>query len=177
MMQFSLVTYWHLDASIERVWEALAAVEDWPRWWRYVQAVVQLENGDEKGVGALRRYTWSSKLPYRLTFEMRTTALERPSLIEGMAVGDLNGIGRWQLREIGRSCSVRYEWTVATGKYWMTILGPLLAPLFRWNHNQVMFEGGRGLAHHLGVPLLASEAPSARLRGLADKDLDHREGK
>jgi hypothetical protein len=32
---------------------------------------------------------------------------------------------------------------------------PLLAPLFVWNHDQVMAEGGRGLARHLGVPLLA----------------------
>jgi hypothetical protein len=172
MAQFSLVTYWHLDASIERVWEALVAVEDWPRWWRYLHEVVTLENGDSKGVGSLRRYIWSSKLPYRLTFEMRTTALERPTLIEGIALGDLNGMGRWQLRSLGNSSGVRYEWTVATGKTWMNILGPLLAPLFEWNHNQVMFEGGKGLAHHLGVALLASAGSSASLDNLADENCD-----
>ena len=159
MTQFSLETSWHLDASVERVWEALVAVGDWPRWWRFLNAVTELENGDKEGVGSLQRYTWSSKLPYRLTFEMRTTMVERPTLIEGVAMGDLNGIGRWRLRALGKSSCVRYEWTVATGKPWMTILGPLLAPIFTWNHNQVMIEGGRGLAQHLGVALLATEPP------------------
>ena len=36
----------------------------------------------------------------------------------------------------------------------MKVLGPLLAPIFEWNHDQVMAEGGRGLARHLGVTLL-----------------------
>jgi len=39
------------------------------------------------------------------------------------------------------------------GKRWMNLLAPLLAPVFAWNHDQVMAEGGRGLARHLGVTL------------------------
>ena len=34
-------------------------------------------------------------------------------------------------------------------------VSPLLAPVFAWNHDQVMAEGGRGLARHLGVALVA----------------------
>lgn len=169
MAQFSLVSEWHLDAPIERVWDALIAVDDWPRWWRFVQAVVTLEKGDSEGMGSLRRYTWSSRLPYRLSFEMRTTALRRPELMEGVASGDLQGNGRWQLRPLGRSTCVRYEWTVSIEKTWMTLLSPILAPLYEWNHNQVMDEGGRGLARHLGVALLppahctaAFHAPQSR---------------
>jgi len=45
-----------------------------------------------------------------------------------------------------------------TGKPWMNALAPLLAPAFRWNHGQVMGEGGRGLANHLGVRLLSTSA-------------------
>ena len=37
---------------------------------------------------------------------------------------------------------------------WMNLLAPLLAPAFRWNHGQVMAQGGHGLAQYLGVPLL-----------------------
>ena len=162
MTQFSLVSYWQLDASIEQVWDALIAVDDWPRWWRYVQAVVTLEKGDSDGLGSLRRYTWSSRLPYRLSFDMRTTALRRPERMEGVAAGDLKGTGRWTLRALGDASCVRYEWTVSVEKPWMTLLSPLLAPLYEWNHNQVMNEGGRGLARHLGVALL----PFAQCSGM-----------
>lgn len=165
MRQYSLVTYWHLDAPIERVWEALVAAEDWPRWWRFVEAVVELEKGDAGGLGAVRRYTWSSRLPYRLSFEMRTTALERPTFLEGVAAGDLNGVGRWQLRPIEDTCRVQYKWTVSTGKGWMNLLAPVLAPVFARNHDQVMLEGGRGLARYLGVDLIALEGSSVSKHG------------
>ena len=157
-----MVTQWHLEAPIERIWEALVAPEEWPRWWRYVEAVVELEKGDAQGIGALRRYTWSSRLPYRLSFEMRTTALARPTSIEGVATGDLSGTGCWQLRDFGKTTRVQYTWTVTTGKGWMNLLAPLLAPVFAWNHDQVMREGGRGVAQHLGVALLAFQGSGAR---------------
>jgi len=34
---------------------------------------------------------------------------------------------------------------------WMRLLAPLLAPLFRWNHDRVMRTGCVGLARPLGV--------------------------
>ena len=156
--QYSFVTYWHLESRIERVWEALVATEQWPCWWRFVKAVIELEKGDAQGVGALRRFTWSSRLAYRLSFEMRTTALRRRAFIEGVATGDLNGVGKWHLRAIGDTCRVRYEWTVAIDKKWMNALAPVLAPAFAWNHHQVMRAGGQGLARHLGVRLIAVDA-------------------
>ena len=151
MKRFALVTYWHLDVPIEPVWEALYAVEDWPRWWKYVRAVEQLRAGDASGVGAIRRYTWASRLPYQLTFEMCSTIVDRPHRLEGEAIGELTGIGCWTLSESASGTQVRYDWEVATTRPWMNALAPILAPAFRWNHGQVMAEGGRGLAAHLGA--------------------------
>ncbi len=147
--QYSLSTEWHLEAPIKRVWDALVAPQVWPSWWRYVESVTDLEAGDVRGVGALRRYTWSSRLPYRLSFAMRTTVLEEPYRIEGVASGDLNGTGEWQLSESGANTRVIYVWTVRTDKAWMNWLAPILAPVFAWNHNEVMREGGHGLANYL----------------------------
>jgi uncharacterized protein YndB with AHSA1/START domain len=155
MNRFALVTHWQLDAPIEPVWKALYAVEDWPRWWKYVRAVEELRPGDASGVGAIRRCTWASRLPYQLTFQMRSTVVDRPHRLEGEAIGELTGTGRWTLSEVGPATHVRYDWHVAATRRWMNVLAPLLEPAFRWNHGQVMAEGGRGLAAHLGVRLLA----------------------
>jgi uncharacterized protein YndB with AHSA1/START domain len=158
MNQYVLVTHWHLDAPIERVWDAIVRVEDWPRWWKFVKRVVEIEPGGENGVGSLRRYTWTSRLPYELSFEMRTTSARKPVFLEGVAKGELDGRGRWDLAAESATTHVRYEWSVNTGKAWMNWLAPILAPAFRWNHGQVMAEGGRGLARHLGVKLLGTGA-------------------
>ena len=157
MKTYALVTRWQLRAPIERVWDALSKPEDWPRWWRYVKGVKEIEKGDARGVGALRRYTWSTRLPYDLSFNMRTTAIVRPTYMEGIAQGELNGKGVWRLAESGDATSVQYEWTVTTDKPWMNLFAPLLAPVFAWNHNQVMEEGARGIARHLGVELIGFE--------------------
>lgn len=159
---YALVTRWRFDARLERVWQALQAPEAWPQWWRYVKAVTLVEPGDAAGVGAVRRFTWSSRLPYSLTFDMRTTRVDAPRAMEGVALGDLRGTGRWALRDEAGVADVTYDWEVATSKAWMNRLAPLLAPAFAWNHHEVMHEGGRGLARHLGVRLLAFEALDRR---------------
>ena len=158
MKRFSLSTLWRLEAPADRVWDALYDVHSWPTWWSYVRGVTELAPGDARGVGALRRYTWTSRLPYSLTFEMRATVVERPFRLEGVAVGELDGTGRWTLQQAGSATSVRYDWDVATTRPWMNALAPLLAPAFRWNHGAVMAAGGRGLATYLNVRLLENSA-------------------
>jgi uncharacterized protein YndB with AHSA1/START domain len=67
-MKYTLVTQWHLDAPIERVWDALIASEQWPKWWDFVNEVVDIKPGDAQGVDSVRQFTWTSRLPYRLRF-------------------------------------------------------------------------------------------------------------
>jgi hypothetical protein len=50
---------------------------------------------------------------------------------------------------------VQYLWEVKMRKRWMEILAPLLAPLFRLNHDWLMQEGAVGLARRLHVALPA----------------------
>jgi hypothetical protein len=151
LREFNLVSEWRLGAPIERVWEALVRPQDWPRWWRYLQEAVPVAAGNGRGIGTRTRYVWTSRLPYRLAFEMRSTRAEPPVLLEGDASGDLEGRGRWLLARGAGMTTVRYEWRVRTTKRWMNLAAPLLAPLFAWNHDQVMCAGGRGLAEYLGA--------------------------
>lgn len=147
--QFHLVTTWRLDASVSAVWRALSKPEHWPSWWRAVVRVETLAGGDALGIGALRRMTWRTALPYTLTFDMRTTRIEPLHLIEGRAEGELNGLGRWTLARDGTGTRVRYDWIVAVEKPWMRVMAPLLRPVFAWNHNKVMAWGEEDLARKL----------------------------
>ncbi|MBI3898313.1 MAG: SRPBCC family protein [Gammaproteobacteria bacterium] len=149
MTQFELLTRWLVPAPINVVWDALHDVGKWPSWWRYVKQVQQIEAGDTDGIGSIQRFVWATRLPYRVSFDMRTTQLQRPFLIEGHANGDLDGTGRWQLRTVEGSTLVRYEWRVKADKAWMKALAPLLRPLYVWNHNGVMAAGEEGLRNYL----------------------------
>jgi uncharacterized protein YndB with AHSA1/START domain len=157
MRDYEFLTTWVLEADRERIWEAIWDSERWPQWWRGVTAVAELEPAADDGVGKVSRYTWRSKLPYDLEFEMRTTRVERPTLLEGEASGELTGSGRWRLFEEGSTTAVVYEWRVETTKPWMNALAPIARPAFAWNHNWVMRNGGAGLAKLLGARLLAND--------------------
>ena len=147
---FHLITEWRLNAPIERVWALLTAVEDWPSWWPAVKRVELIEAGDETGVGALRRMTWRTALPYALSFDMRSTKVEPLTLIEGQASGELDGLGRWTLRTEGDVTLVRYDWIVAVSKPWMRLFAPIFRPVFAWNHKKVMNWGLDGIRRQLG---------------------------
>lgn len=157
MSRFSLVTRWHLDAPIDRVWDAIFHAEDWPRWWRYVERVEDIEPGAPGGIGAVRRFTWKTALLYTLTFDLRATLIEPPYAIKGTATGEVEGVGTWRLAARDGLTQVRHEWDVRPIKGWMNTLAPIAAPAFRWNHVQVMHAGGVALARLLGARLCFSE--------------------
>jgi uncharacterized protein YndB with AHSA1/START domain len=161
--EYSFLTTWCLAAPRDRVWDAIWESERWPEWWRGMVASRHLADGDETGVGQVGRYTWRSRLPYKLDFEMTTTKVDKPHLMEGHAVGELDGMGRWRLFEEetaagdGPVTVVVYEWNVRTTKPWMNLLAPLARPVFAWNHDWLMRNGGEGIARRLGCRLLAQD--------------------
>jgi hypothetical protein len=154
-MQYSFLTTWLLRSPREPVFACLYDQAGWPEWWRGVEVAEELRPGDESGVGTISRMVWRSFLPYRVEFEVTATKIERPALMEGQAVGDLEGVGRWRLYEQDGVTAVLYEWNVATTKPWMNRSAPLLRPVFEWNHDWVMRRGGEGIARRLGCELLA----------------------
>ncbi len=149
--QFHLITDWAFDAPLEAVWRALKEPEEWPAWWRAVEKVERLQAGDANGVGAVRRITWRTALPYTLAFSMRVTRIEPMTLIEGRAEGELDGIGRWTFCPDGGRTYVRYDWIVDVTKPWMQATAPLLRPVFAWNHGKVMGWGYEDLTRKLAA--------------------------
>lgn len=154
-MDYRFVTTWHIEAPLQDVCEAICYSQNWPHWWHNVERVEELAAGDAQGIGSVRRYTWRGPLPYRLTFDVRVIHFEPPALIEGIASGDVEGQGRWSFSTRGTMTIVRHEWQVRTTLAWMNLAALFASPVFKWNHNAIMQQGGEALARRLNARLVA----------------------
>jgi uncharacterized protein YndB with AHSA1/START domain len=150
-MLFRLRTDFTLPASRAAVYEAVRDVQVWPQWWRGCERVIELEAGRDDGVGARHQITWRSRLPYRVAIEVEVTSVARGEMIRGSSRGDLDGVGTWRFLDAAGGTHVQYLWEVSTRKRWMRLLAPVLAPLFRRNHDWLMQDGAAGLARHLNT--------------------------
>jgi len=146
-------TVWHVAAPCQAVWDAIYASDRWPEWWRGVEEVVEVAAGSTDGIGNVRRYSWQGVLPYRLTFEVRTTCIEHLTRLAGIASGDLAGTGTWLFAGDDGGTTVSYLWQVSLNRRWLLLLEPLAWPLYRWNHDKIMAWGAEGLSGHLGAPV------------------------
>lgn len=154
MREYHFQTIWKLDAPRAAVCQAIEDSLAWPEWWAGVEQAEELTQGEKDGIGSVRRYTWKGRLPYRLTFDVRVTRMTLQSMVEGIATGDVDGIGRWTFDTEGALTIARYEWDVRPTQLWMRLLSPLASPLFRWNHDILMRQGGEGLARRLNARLV-----------------------
>ena len=155
MARYHFLTTWLLDAPRQRAWDALNDAVSWPQWWKGVERVVEHDAGDQVGEGGRYLIVWRSRLPYPLQFEFHVDEVEEPHRMAGRAFGELAGTGVWRLWERGGLTAVVYEWDVSTTKPWMNALAPFARPVFRWNHDVVMRQGGEGLARRIGARLVA----------------------
>lgn len=155
--EYRLIAIWRIAAPQRQVFDAISDSLNWPSWWPGAESVRQLAEGDENGVGSVRRYAWKSRLPYRLGFDARATRVVTPDLLEASVSGDLSGFGRWSFSHADGVTSIRYEWHVRTTKTWMRALGPVAHALFANNHHALMMKGAHALAHRLGARLLEAE--------------------
>jgi hypothetical protein len=146
---FDLVSHWRIHAPVERVWDALRDPAGWPLWWPYVRQVQVLRPGDADGIGCVRRIAWATRLPYDLVIEVEGVESVRHQRLRGRSRGQLDGEGLWLLRAEEGFTDVTYVWRVQLARPWMRWLAPLLAPVFRWNHDGVMRAGEAGLRRHL----------------------------
>ncbi len=151
------MTTWLLAAPRQQVWDVLADCQSWPRWWRGVEEVVELDGGDQRRVGSAYRVSWRAPLvSYRVGFDFLVDAVDEPRSMAGRARGALQGSGQWRLFEDAGVCAVTFDWEVGTTRAWMNALAPLARPTFAHSHDRLMRRGGEDLARRMGARLLAS---------------------
>jgi uncharacterized protein YndB with AHSA1/START domain len=159
MAAYNFTTIWRFRQPIQRVWAAINAAEDYPRWWPDILYYECDTPENPRGVGARGTRAVRGFLPYSLRYSTIITKTEEPRELAYDAMGDLEGDGRFVLAEVadgngssginGRVTEVMIYWNVDTKGRWLNRLAPLLKWLFAANHNYVMRHGERGLAKWL----------------------------
>jgi hypothetical protein len=149
MAHYRFVTEWQFPYQLVPVWDLVYHMDQWPAWWKYVKRVEKIREGNPDEIGSVRKITWSTALPYSITFDSELTHLELHRRIEGKASGDLTGTGIWTFSSNNQGTLVRYEWSVMTTRKWMQLLDPLLRPIFAWNHDKVMAAGYEGIVQKM----------------------------
>ncbi|HLO83762.1 MAG TPA: SRPBCC family protein [Nostocaceae cyanobacterium] len=146
-------TNWTIAAPIERVWQAIYNYEEWPKWWKYVDSVTKLTEGE--GAAKISRFTWTTPLSYRISFDTKLTTVKPPHMLEFVATGDVEAEGLWQLKSVEGGTLVHHIWTVEITKRWMNPLSIFIRFLMNWNYDVIMREGGEALAKRLGTKLIS----------------------
>lgn len=139
---FSFRTQWVLTAPADAVQAVLVDLEHYPEWWPQVVAVAKI---DEDTVRVLCR----SRLPY--TLDLVLTAVRRePRLLESRIAGDLVGVARWRLEDLGGATRLDYSQDVVVSRGRLPTLG-VLRRVMAWNHEQMMRGCLTGLRGRLGL--------------------------
>ncbi|MGR9072593.1 MAG: SRPBCC family protein [Gammaproteobacteria bacterium] len=149
MIRFYLKTEWKIPFPLQITWDAIMQTEEWPRWWKYVKKVEVLEPGEASGLNSVTRFHWTTRLPYRLTLDLKLTRIETRRLLETAVTGDLTGRGRCVLTAQPDYTAVLFIWEVSPCRSWMNFFSPVARTAFEWNHRQVMLEGEKSLIRRL----------------------------
>lgn len=149
-VKYSFVSRWKTPAPITDVWAVVHDSLCWPQWWPDFTSVHEITPGNSRGVGSIRRYTIRSPFGYALQFNLHVDDVKEYHMIQGRASGDLEGAGRWLLRDDGGATIIECHWDVCTTRPWMNMLAFILRPIFIYNHRKVMEHGAEHLSEKLG---------------------------
>ena len=134
---------WHLHASREKVYAALADVEGYERWWPQIRKVHRIDA--DSGRVRIR-----SLLPYTLDLVLaRTVQDEARGILRVDIAGDLQGWCAWQLSAEGAGTLARFSQEVEVTVTMLQRVPFAIQPLLRGNHAHMMRSGERGLRRHL----------------------------
>ncbi|MGQ0624094.1 MAG: SRPBCC family protein [Sporichthyaceae bacterium] len=142
--RYEFVSHWAVPAPAAAVFDTLARLDEYPRWWPQVRSTRGI---DEQTCEVEVR----SVLPYSLRLTAHHARRDPDAgVLEARLTGDLVGAGRWTIAPTpdGTGTVLRFGEEVE-------VLRPLLRrlslarPLFRLNHTLMMRAGERGLRAHL----------------------------
>jgi Polyketide cyclase / dehydrase and lipid transport len=147
---YSFRVSWTVPFPLERVHAVLVDLERYPEWWPQVRAVASL--GEDDALVVAR-----SVLPYSLELVLHAVRRD-PTHLETTLTGDLEGVVRWNLTdlgpsEIGPQTRMDFEQEVQVTGRLLRVASRAGRPLLRWNHERMMRGCEQGLRRRLATPV------------------------
>jgi polyketide cyclase/dehydrase/lipid transport protein len=139
MSEYAFRSQWHVAATPDAVYQALADVAEYPSWWPQIVGARWLDDTS----GELR---CRSLLPYDLVFVARRV-VEDPvdRVLRATIDGDLAGTSQWTVRANGSGTVAVFDEKVSVHKRGVRAAGFLVRPALRFNHDLMMRSGEKGL--------------------------------
>jgi hypothetical protein len=128
---------WVLPAPVEVVWEAMASVDDYRRWWPWLR---RFEAG-ALASGLVWHAEVRPPLRFPLRLEVAFTEVVAPVLVTAAVRGDVEGPARLELADHAEGCAVRLGSSLAPRSRSLRRLARLAPPVARWGHDQVLERG------------------------------------
>lgn len=140
---------WRVAGSVERVSELFLDTARIPCWWPQLFGVRMLTDGDHVGQQRAFRSRVKGFLPYELEVGFRIVEVQFPWRFRVELLGDLQGSGGGDLRQVGDETSIDLHLTIRVARPLLQVLSFLVRPLLRAQHAWVMRQGELGLRRAL----------------------------
>ena len=137
--RYVLHSEWHIAATPDDVYAALADVAAYPRWWPQMRRARSID--DHSG-----ELTCRSLLPYDVTFVIERE-IEDPvtRVLRGRLSGDLTGDSQWTVAAGGAGAVAVLDEDLVVGKGLLRAAGVVTRPALKFNHGLMMRSGEIGL--------------------------------
>ena len=139
---YSFRRSWTVPFPLGRVHALLVDLERYPEWWPQVRAVAKL--GEDDALVVCR-----SALPYSLDLVLHADRRE-PTHLETSLTGDLEGVVRWYLADLGPETRMDFEQDGHVTGRLLGLASGAARPLMEWNHERMMRGCLAGLRDRLG---------------------------
>ena len=127
------------DADRPTVWQALAAVDDYPRWWPWLRAF--------RANGLVRGDVWQCTVqppvPYSLRFTIAIDDVVTEELVTATLAGDLVGRARLELSDAAAGSEIRLVSRLAPASPVVRGFAAVARPVARYGHDWVLRTGAR----------------------------------
>jgi uncharacterized protein YndB with AHSA1/START domain len=128
-----------LPVPPERVWDMLAATDDYRQWWPWLTAF----EADGLVAGDVWRCTVRPPLRYSLRFAVHLEEVVQPTLVTARLTGDIAGHARLDLESCNKGTAIRLTSVLAPSSRVFAVFAVVARPLVRHGHDWVIDTGVR----------------------------------